>query len=267
MADTASVPTPTNPTTPSRMAHGGKTVYGARVGILMMDTLFSRPPGDMGNAASWPFPALWRVVRGATPQWVYATPEAEVLEAFGREAESLVADGADGLSICCGLMALYQNDLAKRTGVPVMTSSLLQVPLVERLLPPGRRVGIITISTGILAPKHLEAAGVAPDTPVEGMLDDDELIRMRHRKEPWPMDVAETEQGILAAGKRLVARHPEVGAVVVECTLMPPYSASLAQALGRPVFDVYTLLCWFQAGLAPRDFGHPGSAPREFTER
>ncbi|MDA0676004.1 MAG: aspartate/glutamate racemase family protein [Proteobacteria bacterium] len=245
---------------PARHAVGGKTVYGARVGILMMDTLFSRPLGDMGNVESWPFRALYRVVRGASPQWVYSTPEAQVFEAFAREADGLVAEGVDGLSICCGLMSLHQTQLARRTGVPVVTSSLLQGPLVQSLLPPGQRVGVVTISTRLLADKHLLAAGLAADTPVEGMLDTDELIQMRFRDDPWPMDVAAVEAGVLAAGERLVGRHPDIGAVVVECTLMPPYASALARHIGRPVFDIHTLLCWFHSGLAPRDFGHPGSA-------
>jgi len=78
---------------------------------------------------------------------------------------------------------------------------------------------------------------------------------MRFREDPWAMDVATVEAGVLAAGERLVRRHPEVGAVVIECTLMPPYAAALARHIARPVFDVYSLLCWFQQGLAPRAFG------------
>ena len=51
-----------------RLAHGGKAVYGARLGILMLEARFPRIPGDMGNATTWPFPVLYHVVRGASPQ-------------------------------------------------------------------------------------------------------------------------------------------------------------------------------------------------------
>ena len=43
----------------SRIVYGGKTLYGASVGILMLETRFPRIPGDMGNAATWPFPVLY----------------------------------------------------------------------------------------------------------------------------------------------------------------------------------------------------------------
>ena len=42
-----------------RRAVGGKTLYGARVGILMMKTRFPRVSGDIGNAHTWPFPVLY----------------------------------------------------------------------------------------------------------------------------------------------------------------------------------------------------------------
>jgi hypothetical protein len=46
-------------TDPSRIAHGGKGLYGSRVGILMLETKFPRIPGDMGNGQTWPFPVLY----------------------------------------------------------------------------------------------------------------------------------------------------------------------------------------------------------------
>jgi len=35
---------------------------------------------------------------------------------------------------------------------------------------------------------------------------------------------------------------------------MPPYAATLREALGLPVFDIYSLITWFHAGLRPRVF-------------
>ena len=54
-----------------RSAHGirrGRPVYGARLGILVLDTRFQRLPGDIANAETWPFPVQFTVVRGVTPQ-------------------------------------------------------------------------------------------------------------------------------------------------------------------------------------------------------
>ena len=46
-------------------AIGGKAVYGASIGILMLEARFPRIVGDMGNAHTWPFPVCYKVVKGA----------------------------------------------------------------------------------------------------------------------------------------------------------------------------------------------------------
>ena len=52
------------------VARGGKAVYGAAVGILMLEARFPRIPGDVGNATTWPFPVLYKVVPAASPERV-----------------------------------------------------------------------------------------------------------------------------------------------------------------------------------------------------
>src|SRR5579863_1544616 len=128
-----------------RIAHGGKALYGARVGILMLEARFPRIPGDMGNALTWPFPVLYKVVPGASPARVVFDRAAGLLPAFLDAAAELVRLGADGITTTCGFLSLYQRELAAHAGVPVAASSLMQAPLIERLLPPGRQVGILTV--------------------------------------------------------------------------------------------------------------------------
>ena len=112
-----------------QFAQGEKTVYGASVGILMLDTVFPRIPGDFGNAATWPFPVMYRVVRGASPHRVIRERADGLLNAFIESGKQLVADGADGLTTTCGFLSLFQAELAQAVDVPVATSSLMQVPL------------------------------------------------------------------------------------------------------------------------------------------
>src|SRR5919198_1700691 len=151
-----------------RIAWGNKTLYGARVGILMLETRFPRIPGDMGNAESWPFPVLYKVVPGASPRRVVCDRADGLLDAFLYAAEELVQLGADGITTTCGFLSLYQRELAAHIGVPVATSSLMQIPFIERVLPPGKRVGVLTVSSANLTEEHLRAAGAEPATPVVG---------------------------------------------------------------------------------------------------
>jgi Asp/Glu/hydantoin racemase len=178
-----------------------------------------------------------------------------LLPAFLEAAADLVSLGAEAITTNCGFLSLFQGELAAHVGVPVATSALMQVPWVQAMLPPGKRVGVVTVSAGSLTARHLVAAGAPADTPFVGTEEGAEFFRVLILGEKQDMDVGLAEQDILDAGQRLVARHPDIGAVVLECTNMPPYAAALQASLGVPVFDVYSLVTWFRAGVRPRQFG------------
>ena len=250
----------------ARIAWGGKSLYGARVGILMLKTRFPRIPGDMGNAETWPFPVLFKVVPGASSRRVVCDKAAGLLDEFLGAAGELVRLGADGITTTCGFLSLFQRQIAAHVGVPVATSSLMQIPLIERVMPPGKRVGVLTVSAANLTAEHLLAAGADPATPVVGTDNGSEFTRVMINDEER-LDVAAAEHDILAAGDTLVTTHSDVGAILLECTNMVPYARALSERLRLPVFSIYTFVSWFQAGLVPRDFGHPASAPREWRER
>lgn len=229
------------------------TGSGACLGILMLETRFPRILGDIGNPNTWPFPVKIRIVPDASPQRVVREGAAGLLDAFCETASDLIAEGADGIGTTCGFLSLFQDDIAARCSVPVATSSLLQAPFIQRLLGPRKRVGILTVSADSLTDAHLFAAGVAPDTPVIGTDGGREFTRAILNDEPT-LDVDLARQDILDAGAELLTVHPDVGAILLECTNMAPYSKSLQAATGVPVFDIYTFLTWFQSALSPRDF-------------
>src|SRR5258708_16485916 len=146
------------------IAHGGKSIYGAPLGILMLEARFPRIPGDMGNALTWPFPVLYRVVWGATPERVVLDGAKGLLPDFLAAAAELVDLGAEAITTNCGFLSLFQRELAAHVRVPVATSALIQLPWVQATLPPGRRVGGMTVSAGSLTSPRLSAASVPPDT-------------------------------------------------------------------------------------------------------
>lgn len=240
------------------LARGGRAIYGVPLGILMLEARFPRIPGDMGNGTTWPFPVLYKVVPGASPEKVVVGGAAGLLPDFIAAAQELVRLGAEAITTNCGFLSLFQAELAAAVGVPVATSSLMQVPWVQATLPPGQRVGVVTVNKAGLTPRHLAAAGVPLDTPITGTEGGREFYRVLIKAEKDDMDVALARQDILDAGRALVAAHPEVGAVVLECTNMPPYAADLQAALGLPVYDIYSMICWFQAGLRPRRWAFSG---------
>ncbi len=231
--------------------YGGKSVYGAAVGILMLEAQFPRIPGDMGNAQTWPFPVLYKVVRDASPDRVVRHQAQGLFENFLYAARELVADGVDGITTNCGFLALFQDELSAAVEVPVASSSLMQVPLVDRILPAGKRAGILTISSATLTQEHLLKAGCSPDTPVGGTPENGEFTgSILNNLLELDVDLARQEN--IDAAKSLVIANPELGAIVLECTNMIPYAADIRDATGLPVFSIYNFITWFQQGLQPR---------------
>jgi Asp/Glu/hydantoin racemase len=248
----SSNPAPQSPA--SHIAKGGKAIYGAPLGILMLDARFPRIPGDMGNAATWSFPVLYRVVRGATPEQVVLKGAAGLLPDFIAAAKELVSLGAEAITTNCGFLSLFQRYIAEAVAVPVATSSLMQVPWLQATLPPGKRVGVVTVSASTLTAAHLDAAGAPRDTPIAGTENGQELFRVLIKAEKEDLDVRLAEQDVVGAGIQLVQNNPGVGAIVLECTNMPPYAAALQAELGLPVYDIYSMVSWFHHGLRPQRF-------------
>ena len=215
------------------------------LGILMLDTRFPRIEGDIGNPKSFDFPVIFRTMKGiGSADAVAAHPDRpRVLAALKANAEALAAEGAVGLSTSCGFLALYQKELEALSPVPVATSALLHIRALE-----GRRVGVITASAQNLTPAHLEAVGAPGDTPVEGLPTDGSFAATFLRN-GLTLDRDAVEREAVATGRALLARHPEVDTIVLECTNLPPYKMVLQKALGVPVFDVLDLLKSFHARL------------------
>jgi hypothetical protein len=226
---------------------------GPLLGILMLDTAFPRVRGDAGNAATWPFPVRIARVPGAVPERVVRDRAAGLLDAFAAAGSALAAGGAAGVITTCGFLVLHQQVLAARLPVPFGSSALLQLPAIARCLPAGRRPGVVTIDGAALTAEHLLAAGADPATPVVGV-DPAGAFATAILGDRAALDVAAAEGEVLAAGERLAAAHPDVGAIVLECANMPPYAAALRARLGLPVYDVVSFGRWFYAALAPAAF-------------
>jgi hypothetical protein len=231
---------------------GGRNLSGHVIGILVLDTVFPRILGDIGHAGTFPFPVLYHKVRNASPSRVVREGDPALLEGFLQGARTLEASGVLAITTSCGFLAMFQRQLAEAVRIPVFTSALQMVPFVSRMLGPDRAVGILTVEGRALGPRHLAGAGVTEDIPVviwglerghafTPVLLDNEL----------ELDVDAARRENVEAAREMVERHPEVGAIVLECTNMPPYAAAIREATGLPVFDITTLIRMVYAALVP----------------
>lgn len=235
------------------------------LGVLMLETRFPRPRGDVGNPESFAFPVRYQVVPGASPQRVVREAAAGLLQPFIDAGHALIAQGCVGITTSCGFLVLFQHELAAALPVPVLTSSLLQIAAIERSLPAGQRAGVVTISAANLGAAHLAAAGARVDTPVQGVAPESEFAERILGNQPQ-LDVAQAERDVVAAAQQLTARHPEVGALVLECTNMPPHADAVRRATGLPVFDALSAIEAFWNGIAAGNAGgHTGGHTGDHT--
>lgn len=207
------------------------------LGVIMLDTHFPRPPGDIGSPVTWAragIPARFVTVPGASARRVVQTQDPALLGPFVDAARHLARQGARLITTSCGFLAAWQTELQAAVDVPVITSSLLQC---AGLSSPG----IVTFDAASLHADLLRRAGVSVGTPVEGLRPGCEL-QSRILSDDTQLDLRQASDDVVDAAVRLVARHPEVEQVVLECTNMPPYRNAVAQATGRPVHDMETLL-------------------------
>ena len=221
---------------------GGPNICGVTIGVLCLDSAFPKPPGHIKNPSGLSFPVLYETVKGATVAKLVKEPSLDFIAPFLEAAQRLEAEGVRAITGSCGFLALFQRELADAVEVPVFASSLIQVPLVHHMLGRGRKVGVLTASGPNLTAQHLAAVG-AGDIPVaiQGMDAYREFREVILEGQRADMDVAKIEAEVLAAAKALVKANPEVGALVLECTDMPPYAHRLQEKLRLPIFDLTTL--------------------------
>lgn len=233
---------------------GRTNLYGYTVGILVNEAHFPRLPGAIGNATTFPFPVLQKAVKGATSEGVVREPDASVLAAYISGARELEAEGAKAITTSCGFSAMYQGELVEAVSVPVFASSLLLVPLMARMIRAQELVGVVTADSRHLTPRHYHGVGIDPARiAVAGMEGSPEfeavIFKGRHE-----LDVERLEAEVVGVTRGLLREHPEVRALLLECSLLPPFARAVQDATGLPVFDFTTLVNMVHSTLVRRTF-------------
>ncbi|MER5705077.1 aspartate/glutamate racemase family protein [Micromonospora sp. NPDC002296] len=225
----------------------------APIGVLWLGTTFEKIPGHIRNPDTFDFPVVYRRIDGATPQRLVRDADPTLLEPIITAAKDLEAAGVAGITGACGFLVLFQAELAAAVSVPVWASSLIQLPMVHRMV--GQPVGLLVADEFALTPRHLAAIG-AESVPVRvtGMADQPEFreVMMEGRRDA--LDVGRLEREVLDRVDRLAEANPDLGALVIECTDLVPFAHTIQARLGLPVFDIVTLTTMAHATLTRRPF-------------
>ncbi len=191
-------------------------------------------------------------VSGASPDKIIRQGGAGLIEDFLIAGEALIAEGCGALVTSCGFMARHQSVLSTKLSVPIATSSLLQLPMVSTLIGQERKVGVITYDDAGLDDAIFAACGADVSTPRIGMPDGGAFRELIEGSGTYDRVALEAE--IIHAAQELKSREHDLGAVVLECTNMPPFAQAVAKACGLPVFDVLSLGHWLFSSTSSRAF-------------
>ena len=214
------------------------------LGIIMLDTQFPRPLGDVGHTQTFGVSVHHDMVKGVWPAKVVTSAaslrQARLLPSFQGIVRNMQMRGVQAITTSCGFLVLLQKELQAVTKLPVVTSSLLQLPALLRL---ESRVGVLTISASSLSSEHLRAAGVPKerlkDVIIQGMPPAGEFFTKIMGNQPT-LDVALASQEAVFAALALKARAPELRSIVLECTNLPPYQSAIGAATGWKIYSLQT---------------------------
>ena len=222
--------------------------YGHAIGILLLDYRGPFIPGDVGNASTYRYPVLYKLVEGLTFDLVLSgdrRAEALIVEA----AKDLERFGVRGISSDCGFLVEHQQAVAREVKCPVFLSSLLQIPYLAMMFETGRPIGCITATRSPSSNRLLELAGVKSDINVvlRGM-ENYEHFKWAILEEGGELDSDLIEEEVIAEARDMVHKHPDLSSIVLECSLLPPYARAVQDAVGVPVFDFITMIDYFYQG-------------------
>ena len=241
---------------------GGHSYQGYSVGILMFDKKrFPMLPGDVGNATSYPFPVLLRQIEGlednpypplTDPDGRYTTEVQSCIDAAIR----LEKDGVRAIAMCCGFFSLIQPVLARHLTIPIMTSPLMMLPTIQQMIRPDQSVLVVTAAARFLSNDFFAAVGADLSNRITVVgLDDSEVFNaMCMGGSAITCDSDRLRADILMAVDEGRRRYPDIGAVMLECTSLPPFACDVQLATGLPVFDFIACVEWMHRAVVAKTY-------------
>jgi len=226
------------------------------IGIIMHIDSIWRIPGDIGNVSTFPFPVKYKFVN-ISPE-ILMNPERALNETrkIVSAAKELECEGVRAITGGCGFMAIYQSAVSSSVDVPVFLSSLLQVQLLYSMLGATKKIGIITANSRALTEEYLKPAArcVSFTRVVVAGLENSGFCLHCDKQDVYKR-YRENEKIVVDLALSLVKKNPDIKAIVLECTNLPPYAAAIRRSLDLPVFDIVSLTHFVYRALNPFRFG------------
>lgn len=208
-------------------------------GLIQLESLI----GNSTNPASYPFAVEFRKIKGANIHTVLENPSPIVLKEMITQSKQLISEGIELITTSCGFNAIFQKELSDELDVPVFTSSLVLVPMIQLVTPEDGKIGIITAKQDALSEKHFLSVGIVNNSNL--------IILGLEKKREWSkifsspdekIDLKKITQEILNVAIHAKITNPEISSFVLECTDLPPFSSLIRENIHIPVYDYLSMI-------------------------
>ncbi|HEY52434.1 MAG TPA: aspartate/glutamate racemase family protein, partial [Caldilineae bacterium] len=208
-----------------RLTMPRQSIAGHAIGIVVLETWYPLLPGNVANATTFDFPVRYKILREATVERILRA-DPLLLDMIIEAGHEFEQEGVRAMVGACGYFANYQREVAAALDIPVFLSSLLQAPMIYRALKPEQQVGILFANAKAVEQTMLEACGITSDMPVAylGMEEQPEFRNILEYGGQFHYDKFEAE--VVSRARQLVAENPNVGAILLECSDLPPFARS-----------------------------------------
>lgn len=207
------------------------------LGILVLETSFERVNGDIGNPESFDYPVIHHVVPGASSERALGGQDDALVDLFAEHAQQLVDAGAQAITTSCGFLARYQKSLARSINVKFASSTLCLLPDAQSHY---GKVGVITADSSRLGLAHFLNCSAQVPEAIIGM-EYREHFRAAILLQESPLSADRVREEAVEAARQLQRARPDLNAILLECTNLPPYRRDIEYATGLPVLDALTL--------------------------
>lgn len=226
---------------------------GHAVGILAIDVQYPLVPGNIVNATSFQFPVLYKILQGVAPHRLLSG-DPDLLQVIIDGGQELISYGARAIVGACGSFANYQKSAAESLGVPTYLSIMTQVPFILNSMKRDQKLGIIAADANAITPAVLEQCDIRDRSRLilTSAIEMSEFRKLLTAPQDFSSNRLDEEIGNFSV--RFAKENPDLGAILLQCSDLPPYAHTIQRASGLPVYDMALLINWLQSSLVRQPY-------------
>ncbi|AUW47439.1 hypothetical protein CUJ84_pRLN3000314 (plasmid) [Rhizobium leguminosarum] len=241
------------------------TISNGILGILDLepgsDPNGSLVSGSLQDSSIFTFPAIRETVSGAWAD-VVVRGDPSLEGPYIAAAKCLVGRGATAITADCGFSIRHQAAIAAAVPVPVAVSALLLTSMIVRQLSGGAKLAVLTFDSTHFG---TELLGLSDPCDISRVvvsgIENTPTWQNEMKRPPVRTELSVLREDVCSRVEQLREKHPEIKALLLECTMFPRIARSLRRSTGLPVYDVTTLGRMLMESVAPRSYARLGSKP------